>query len=186
MAVKDALAGADVVYQCAQPAYHRWPQEFPGLQRSIVDAAAATRSRLVATENMYAYGPVATPLREDLPLAARTRKGTVRAAMWRELEQAHRDGRVHAVAARASDFYGPGVTASMLGERFFRPLLAGGRVEVLGDIRRLHTVTYLPDLAAAMVRLGADPVRGVERGTSPTRPPSRPPSSSPSPAGRLE
>ena len=27
-----AVAGADVVFQCAQPGYHRWPQEFPGLQ----------------------------------------------------------------------------------------------------------------------------------------------------------
>ncbi len=157
VAVKDAVAGADVVYQCAQPPYHRWPQEFPALQRSIIDAAAATGAVLVAAENMYAYGPVATPMREDMPLAATTRKGAVRAAMSRELEQAHRDGRVRAVAARAADFYGPGVTASMLGERFFRPLLVGGKVEVVGDVRRLHTVTYLPDLAAAMVRLGADP-----------------------------
>jgi nucleoside-diphosphate-sugar epimerase len=99
---------------------------------------------------------VDTPLTEDLPLSATTRKGAVRAQMWRELEDAHRAGRINAVAARAADFYGPHVTESMLGERFMEPLLHGKKAELIGDPTRLHTVTYVPDLAAAMVRLGAD------------------------------
>lgn len=161
IAAKEALRDADVVYQCSQPEYHRWPDEFPGLQRSIVQAAAAAGAVVVATENVYGYGPVPLdtvgPLTEDLPLAATTRKGAVRAEMWRELEQANAAGTVHTVAARAADFYGPFVRDSMLGERFFEPLLKGKKAEIVGDPDRLHTVTYVPDLAAAMVRLGGDP-----------------------------
>src|SRR5512137_3218715 len=37
-ALREALDGADVVHQCAQPEYHRWAQEFPALQAGIVDA----------------------------------------------------------------------------------------------------------------------------------------------------
>ena len=39
-----AVAGADVIFQCAQPGYHRWPQEFPGMQASAVQAGSARRS----------------------------------------------------------------------------------------------------------------------------------------------
>ena len=148
---------ADVVYQCAQPPYHRWSEEFLPLQQSILDACADADALVVAVENLYGYGPVPDPMRETLPLAATTRKGTVRAEMWQQLERAHGEGRVRAVAARASDFFGPGVTESAFGARFFEPLLKGKGAEVLGDPDRLHTLTYVQDLGEAMVRLADTP-----------------------------
>ena len=151
------LAGASVVFQCAQPAYHRWPEEFPDLQGSVVSALTGTDALLVAVENLYGYGPVSGPLHEGLPLQASTRKGSVRAAMWEALAVAHREGRVRTVAARAADFIGPGVEGSAVGERFFRALLTGRAVEVLGDPDALHTYTYVPDLAASMVTLAGAP-----------------------------
>lgn len=155
-AAKEALAGADVLYQCSQPAYNRWPEEFPALQDNITAAISGTDAVLVATENMYGYGPFNGPLHEGLPMPATTRKGAVRAALWHELERAHRAGDYRAVAARASDFYGPGVENSAYGNRFFGPLVAGKKAEVLGDPTTRHTVTYVPDLGRAMVRLGGD------------------------------
>lgn len=153
----EAIAGADVVYQCTQPPYDRWPEEFPALQSSVLRAAEANDALLVAAENLYGYAPPAGPLTEDLPLAATTRKGAVRAQMWRQLESAHRAGDVRAVAARASDFFGPGVVDSALGQRFFGPLVAGKPVRVLGDPDRLHTYTYVEDVGEAMVRLSESP-----------------------------
>ena len=153
----DALAGADVVYQCSQPAYNRWPEEFPTLQRNITAAITGTNAVLVAAENMYGYGVVDGPLHEGLALTATTRKGAVRAELWRELEHAHEAGDYRAVAARASDFYGPGVEDSAYGSRFFGPLVAGKKAEVLGDPSTRHTVTYVPDFGRALVRLGEDP-----------------------------
>ena len=155
-AAKQALSGAGVVYQCSQPAYNRWPEDFPTLQRSITAAITGTETVLVATENMYGYGPVDGPMHEGLALNASTRKGAVRAELWRELERGHKAGDFRAVAARASDFYGPGVENSAYGSRFFGPLVAGKKAEVLGDPSTRHTVTYVADLARAMVRLGAD------------------------------
>lgn len=152
-----ALAGAEVVFQCAQPEYHRWPQEFPALQAGIVDAAAATGALLVVAENLYGYGPHAGPLTEDLPLAATTRKGVVRARMWRELEAAHEAGRLRVVAGRASDFFGPGVEGSAVGDRFFGPLAKGKAAEVAGDPDRLHSYTYVGDFGEALVRLSEAP-----------------------------
>ncbi|MDT2007134.1 NAD-dependent epimerase/dehydratase family protein [Rhodococcus opacus] len=150
-------AGAEVVFQCAQPAYHRWPQEFPALQTRVVDAAASTGALLVAAENVYGYGAVPGPLTEALPLTAATRKGRVRARMWRALAAAHRAGRLRVVAGRASDFFGPDVTASAVGDRFFTPAVRGTRVDVVGNPDRLHTYTYVPDFGEALVRLSETP-----------------------------
>lgn len=152
-----AVRGAEVVFQCAQPPYHRWPQEFPSLQASAVDAAASVGALLVAAENLYGYGRVAGPITEDLPLVATTRKGATRAAMWHALEAAHRAGRLRVVAARASDFFGPGVDASAVGDRFFGALTKGKAVEVIGDPDRLHTYTYVADFGEAAVRLSEVP-----------------------------
>jgi nucleoside-diphosphate-sugar epimerase len=152
-----AVAGARVVFQCASPGYHRWPAEFPALQQRAVDAAAAAGALLVVAENLYGYGPVAGPLTQDLPLAATTRKGAVRARMWRDLLAAHESGRLQVVAGRASDFFGPGVVGSAVGERFFRAIVRGKAAEVTGDPGRLHAYTYVADFGEALVRLSEEP-----------------------------
>jgi nucleoside-diphosphate-sugar epimerase len=156
-ALRRALDGADVVYQCAQPEYHRWAEEFPALQAGIVDAVAECGALLVVVENLYGYGEVSGPLTDNLPLRATTKKGAVRARMSLDLTEAHQAGRIRMVAARASDFFGPHVDGSAFGERFVSQVRAGRKVDLLGDPDALHTVTYVPDLAAAMVRLANEP-----------------------------
>ncbi len=148
-----ACRGADVVLQCAAPAYHRWPEAFPRLQENILQGAARAGAVLVAAENLYGYG-VAGELDEALPLAATTRKGRTRAAMTARLFAAHAAGEVRVVAGRASDFFGPEVRASALGERLWRALLAGRPVAWFGDPDAPHSFTYAPDFARALVRLG--------------------------------
>ena len=152
-----ALAAAELVFQCAQPPYHRWPDRFPALQAAVVEAASAAGALLVVTENLYGYGPVSGPITEDLPLAATTRKGAVRARMWRDLELAHHAGRLRVVAARGSDLFGPGAVDSAVGSRFFTALSRGRPAAVIGNPDRLHTYTYVGDLGEAMVRLSETP-----------------------------
>lgn len=55
--------------------YTKWPELFPVLTRSILDAAESSGARLVFSDNLYAYRPVDGPLREDLPAMAQGRKG---------------------------------------------------------------------------------------------------------------
>jgi NAD(P)-dependent dehydrogenase (short-subunit alcohol dehydrogenase family) len=38
--VRRAVAGAAVVFHTAQPAYHRWPEEFPTMTATVADAGA--------------------------------------------------------------------------------------------------------------------------------------------------
>lgn len=39
------FAGSEVVYHAVQPVYTRWPEDFPALNDSIIDASAAVGAR---------------------------------------------------------------------------------------------------------------------------------------------
>ena len=82
--VRKLTQDAAAAYQCAQPHYHEWPQKFPPLQAAIIEGLTGTGTKLVIGENTYMYGDTdGKPLTEDLPYAAHTRKGRVRAARAR-------------------------------------------------------------------------------------------------------
>ncbi|HBQ52155.1 MAG: NAD-dependent epimerase/dehydratase family protein [Actinobacteria bacterium] len=154
--LKSVISGCDAVYQASQPGYHRWPQEFPTMQDSVVRAVRGSNAVLVSVENLYGYGPVAKPLTESLPLIATTRKGKTRADMWRSLEAEHKAGRLKVTAGRASDFFGLHVEGSCVGDRFFKSLLRGKKAEMFGNPDALHSYTYVTDFGEALVRLALD------------------------------
>jgi len=148
-----AVAGASVIYHCASPPYTQWPELFPTLTGSILGAAESSGAKLVFADNLYAYGPVDGPLREDLPAAARGRKGRIRAEMAADLLAAHREGRARVVIGRASDYYGPHGTGSTAGETVFGRILAGKKPQWTGRLDQPHTFHYLPDVARGLVVL---------------------------------
>ena len=157
-AAADAAKGAAVVYQCLNAPYNHWPERFPPLQQGVLAAAERNGALLVSLENLYGYGPTGgRPMTEDLPLAATGAKGRARAAMTAELLAAAEAGRVRIAIGRASDFFGPGVTAgSTLGERVFGNALAGRRADFIGNPGLRHTYSYVPDIAAGLATLGTD------------------------------
>jgi nucleoside-diphosphate-sugar epimerase len=148
-----AAVGASVIYHCASPPYTQWPELFPALTGSILGAAESSGGKLVFGDNLYAYGPVAGPLREDLPAAARGRKGRIRAEMAAQLLGAHREGRARVVIGRASDYYGPHGTGSTAGQTVFGRILAGRRPQWTGRLDQPHTFHYLPDIARGLLVL---------------------------------
>ncbi|QYC39805.1 NAD dependent epimerase/dehydratase family protein [Nonomuraea coxensis DSM 45129] len=149
--------GADVLYNCVNPAYHRWPADWPPMAASFLAAAEASGAVYVMLGNLYPYGPVTGPMTEDLPLASADPKFRVRARMWEDALAAHRAGRIRATEVRGSDYYGPGATdQSYLGDRFLKPLRAGRAVPLVWPADVPHSWTYLPDVADALVVAGAD------------------------------
>lgn len=153
--VCELTQGAAVAYQCAQPHYYEWPQKFPPLQAAIIEGLTSSGVKLVIGENLYMYGDTeGKPLTEDLPYAARTRKGQTRAAMSEAALAAHRAGRVPVALGRGSDFFGPWALGSSHGERVFYPALAGKTASFGGKLDLPHTVTYIEDFGRALVILG--------------------------------
>ncbi|WP_433237153.1 NAD-dependent epimerase/dehydratase family protein [Streptosporangium sp. CA-135522] len=149
-----ACEGAAVVYQCAQPKYERWTDEFPGLTRTVLTGVEAAGAKLVMADNLYVYGPVDGPMTEDLPHAAANPKGRARAEVDELILAAHRSGRVRATLGRASDYYGPGGVNTIIGPTVFAAALAGKTARWVGDLDQPHTVAYLPDIAAGLATLG--------------------------------
>lgn len=151
-----AARGADVLYNCANPAYHRWATDWPPIGRGILGAAERLDAGLVTMSNVYGYAPGTVPMRESSPIEPANDKCAFRARMWDEVLVAHRAGRVRATEARASDFFGPGVTQAIVGSFTMHPLLAGRTVRVLGRSDVVHSMTYVPDVGRLLARLGTD------------------------------
>ncbi|MCV2396005.1 NAD-dependent epimerase/dehydratase family protein [Actinotalea sp. M2MS4P-6] len=148
-------AGADVLVNAANPAYHRWPVDWPPVAAALLTTAERTGAVLVTVSNLYGYGPVDGPMTEDLPLAATSVKGQVRARMWRDAKAAHDAGRVRAVELRGSDYMGPS-SQNRLGDRAMKPLLAGKRVQLVGSLDQPHTWTLAADMGRMVAAVALD------------------------------
>jgi nucleoside-diphosphate-sugar epimerase len=151
--VADAAKGVHAVFQCAQPPYHQWVTLFAPLQRGVIEGSRTVGAKLIVAENLYGYGPVDVPLVETMPMAATTRKGRVRAELTRDLLAAHARGDVRVAIARGSDFFGPFVGGSAVGDRFFLAALGGRALDVLGDPDARHAWTFVDDFGEAMAIL---------------------------------
>jgi nucleoside-diphosphate-sugar epimerase len=152
-AARKVCEGAAVVFHCASGPYGRWTQTLPPIMNGIIEGAAAAGARLVYGDNLYAYGPVEGPIREELPYRPIGPTTRVRAEVATTLMNAHAAGTVRATIGRASDFYGPRARQSKVGDGMFGRALAGKPAQALGDPDELHTYTFIHDFAAGLVTL---------------------------------
>ena len=151
----DLATGAVAIYNCANPAYNRWPTDWPPIAHALLTAAERSGAVLATVSNLYGYGPVSGPMTEDLPLAAQGPKGQVRAQMWRDALAAHQAGRLRATEVRGSDYVGPGVQGH-LGDRVVPRLLAGRGVTVMKSADTAHTWTATDDVARLLATVAQD------------------------------
>lgn len=149
-----ACAGTDTVYSCVGLSYQGWPEKWPPMMAGMLSGAEAAGARFVFMDNCYMYGPVTTPMTEDLPLTDFGNKPATRSKITRMWQDAHEAGRVEAVSVRASDFYGPGVSNAVLGDQSIGRLAAGKSAQIVGDPDQPHSFAYVPDVARALVTIG--------------------------------
>jgi nucleoside-diphosphate-sugar epimerase len=156
-ALAAAASGAAAVYNAVNPAYHRWPTDWPPIAQALLTAAERSGAVLVTMGNLYGYGRPAGPMTPESPMAATDTKGRVRARMWEDALAAHRAGRVRVTEARAADFVGPQAPASHSHlTRQVPALREGRRAWVIGDPDVQRGWSYLPDVAATLAVLGTD------------------------------
>ena len=128
-----------------------WREKWPGIVANVVEIAAETGARVVFVDNLYMYGPQTAPLSETMALTDYGQKPAARAAATRVWRSAA--GRVRFAALRGPDFYGPGVTLSVLGDTGLAALARGKPALWIGDADMPHDVAYVPDFARAVVSL---------------------------------
>ena len=150
-----AAKGASTIYQALAPPYHLWERLFPPLQAAVLNAARSANARYVSIENLYMYDS-SKPIAEDSPLAPVSRKGALRLQMAEEVAAALSRGEVRTTTLRSSDYYGPGVLGSALGERVFGRLVAGKGAQIQGSAVQPHSFAYIEDVGRAAAALGAN------------------------------
>lgn len=159
-ALAEVSAGAVSLVNAMNPRhYHKWATEWPPLAAAMLSAAESSGAGLVTISNLYGYGPVAGPMREDTPLRPAGTKGRVRAQMWVDALAAHDAGRIRATEVRASDYFGPGAGAavSMLNRFVIFPAHAGKKVRLITGVPdAIHSWTYLADIGALTAALATD------------------------------
>ena len=156
-------SGADVVFNCVGLPYSSkaWKSLWPPITDNLLHAAGSAGAALIVADNLYCFGPEGN---QRMPLKATDEEFTsfgikpaVRAKIVREMLQAHRAGRCKVALVRASDFFGPNVTLSMIGDRLFPSVVAGKEVKLLEDPGFVHACTYLPDFVRALIAVSNDP-----------------------------
>lgn len=130
-----------------------WREMWPRIVENVVETAVETGARVVFVDNLYMYGPQTAPLNEVMALSDIGQKPAARAAATRLWQAASAAGRVKFAALRGPDFYGPGVTLSVLGDTGLGALARGKTAMWLGDADTLHDIAYVPDFARAVVSL---------------------------------
>jgi nucleoside-diphosphate-sugar epimerase len=145
--------GATVLYNCANPQYHRWPTDWPPLAAALLTAAETNGPVLATASNLYGYGPVRGPITPSTPLAAVHPKLRIRGDMWRTALARHQAGRIRTTEVRGSDYI---EANSILTFALAKPLLAGRRAYVPGALDAPHTWTSITDVARTLVTVAGD------------------------------
>ena len=151
-----AVAGAAVVYHCAQPEYTQWHGQFAAMNAAVADACEQVGAKLVFADNLYMYEPVGDSIGENSAQRPTSKKGRLRKQLADELMARHAAGRQRVTIGRASDYYGPGGADSTPAALVFEPLAKGKRPRWMGSLDAAHTLHYLPDVGRALVALGND------------------------------
>jgi nucleoside-diphosphate-sugar epimerase len=146
--------GASVIYHCTNAPYPEWEDALPPMMKAVIAGAETSGAKVVYGDNLYMYGPVTGLITPDLPSKATGKKGVVRAQLALDLMNAHRSGRIRATTGRASDFFGPGVLNSSMGEVIFQALVEGRTLNLIGKLDVPHTYTFVEDFAQGLVTLG--------------------------------
>ena len=165
-----AFAGVQVVFHCINGSNYdarTWRAELPAAEKAVLQAAGRLGALVVFTENLYSYGPVSGPMTEDMPRTAAIGKLGVRT----DLLNQRASSETATISVAASDFYGPGVRDAHAGERLIPTVLAGKTMRVVGSLDQPHSFTYVPDLAAAMIRAASAPELRNTFLHAPTAPP---------------
>ncbi|MFF0492882.1 NAD-dependent epimerase/dehydratase family protein [Nocardia sp. NPDC004068] len=150
-----AAEGAVAIYHCthgSRYAAKAWWAELPATEQNVLAVANRVGAVVVFPESLYSYGPVDGPMTENMPRTADFGKPAVRVALLR----ARDESATPTVSVAASDFIGPHVRMSHAGERMIPNILRGKAVQVFGRSDVPHSFTFMPDLAAAMIKAAAD------------------------------
>ncbi|PPK87771.1 nucleoside-diphosphate-sugar epimerase [Neolewinella xylanilytica] len=148
-ALTEIFREAEIVCCCTDVPYPEWGRFYLALSAALVAGLRGSSARLVLADNLYSYGDLGGAVyTEDLPHAAATRKGRIRAELLTAF--AHHGVSDRVAVVKASDFIGPRIHKGVFGVDFLHRAARGKTVFLPGRTDLPHAFTYIGDLARAM------------------------------------
>lgn len=155
--VSEAVQGSETAYLVAGLTYNTkiWQQQWPIIMKNVIEACKEHDTRLVFFDNIYMYDPSSVPnMTEESPVNPVSKKGEVRAKIAQMLMEEAKAGNIRALIARSADFYGPGITGSIIMNGVYENLMKGKKVNWFCSLKYRHSATFTPDAARATAILG--------------------------------
>jgi len=147
----EAARGMDVVLHALNPPFKTWRRMALPHAYAAIEAAETAGATLLFPGNLYNYGAgMPGVIDETTPMAPTTRKGDIRVEIEGRMQEASDRG-MRTIILRAGDFFGSGRGAWL--DLVIAKQLARNEVTYPGPLDVVHEWAYVPDLAAAMVRL---------------------------------
>lgn len=155
--VRQSLEGIDTAIYMVGVNYWQFELHPQLMQKTLDGAIAAGVQKLLLIGTVYPFGrPQSERVNEDHPRQPHTYKGRMRRQQEDLVLAAHSTGKLQTAILRLPDFYGPGVDKSFLWSAF-QAAKSGKRAQLVGPIDTPHEFVYIPDAAATIVRLIAEP-----------------------------
>jgi nucleoside-diphosphate-sugar epimerase len=155
--VLQAVKGSEIAFLVAGLEYNTlvWQEKWPVVIANTIEACKKHDVSLVFFDNVYMYDPKHIPhMTEETPVNPSSKKGELRAKIARMLMEEAEKGNINALIARSADFYGPGVSGSIIMNGVYEYLKKGKRANWFCSLNYKHSATYTPDAARATAQLG--------------------------------
>ena len=148
-----ACTGGAVAVYLVGGALWKYKEHLPLIERALAGAREAGIERFLLISSNWSYGrPQTTPVSEGHPREPHTVKGRIRREQEDRVLAAHVAGSFATGVLRMADLYGPKIEASHLWS-VFQAAKKGTEAQLLGPVDRPHEFLYVPDAAAATLRL---------------------------------
>jgi nucleoside-diphosphate-sugar epimerase len=153
--LQDVAAGMDVIFHGINFPYQQWHQLMKPVTSLVIKAARQNGSTILFPGNIYAYGNIEEPIREEIIPQPGTKKGKLRLEVENILEKATEDGQCSVINLRLPDFFGPNVTNGLIKPLFGNAALGKSMTwMVCADVP--HQFVYTPDAAQLFYRLSRE------------------------------
>jgi len=167
-----ASKGSTVIYLTAGLVYDKkvWAAQWPVIMGNFIRLGKETGARLIFFDNVYSYGLVDGPMKEDTPYKPSSVKGGIRAKIADKLMAEAKAGNIRASIARGADFYGTENMNSFVDMMVLDKYAKKQKAQWIGDANKLHNFSYIPDMGKGMFLLGQHPESDNQIWHMPTAP----------------
>jgi len=142
----DVSAGKDIIFHGVNHPYQYWYKLMKPVTSLVIKAARQNRSTILFPGNIYAFGNIDEPIREETVPVPSTKKGQLRFDLDIMLQEEADTGQCSVINLRLPDFWGPNVTNGLI-KPLFGNAARGKSMTWMVRADVPHQFVYTPDAA---------------------------------------